>query len=60
VLKRHAKNIRGVRLDMLFSFLGNRGHQDVEGLKVLDIMLKDAKKYIGDVLRIEVNYFYFF
>jgi hypothetical protein len=29
-------------------------------LKVLDIMLKDAKKYIGDVLRIEVNYFYFF
>ncbi len=31
VLKMHVRNIRGVKLDMIYLFSNNRGHKNVEG-----------------------------
>jgi CobQ-like glutamine amidotransferase family enzyme len=43
------------------SYSNNKGHQDIEGLKALDTMSKDTKKYIGDVAKTKVeNNFIFF
>jgi hypothetical protein len=63
MLKRHAKNTMCIGLDMIFFFSRQYGAPKHRGLKLLNIMLKDTKKYIGDVVGIRVEnvlYFLFF
>jgi hypothetical protein len=59
VSKRHVENAKGIRLDMIFFFLGNKSTKTlkVEDIKVLNMMLKGTKgnkKYIGDVINTKV------
>ncbi len=52
VLKMHVRNIRGVRLDMIFYFQSTRGTKTlrVEGV-VYDVRRhQGTKKYIGDIV----------
>jgi hypothetical protein len=60
--KRHIINIKGVRLDFLFlfPFWATRAPR-CWWLRVLDMMLEDTKKYIGNyIVRIKVNYLFKF
>jgi len=52
--------LKNTRFNLKLSFPNNRGHQDVKGLKVLDIMLKNTKKYIGNVASIRVEKYFTF
>jgi hypothetical protein len=52
--------LKGIRLDMIFFFLGNKSTKTlrVEDIKVLNMMLKGTKgnkKYIGDAMNTKVQ-----
>ncbi len=54
------KMLKGIRLDMIFFFLGNKSTKTlrVEDIKVLNMMLKGTKgnkKYIGDAMNTKVQ-----